>query len=269
MSKIPTMSEEELLELEKTVPVIGQGDDAPPIKVAICLPTHDMVPAGFMYDLTQMVGVWCATAVADGHSDLAINMVQATIIHAGREELAQQAILGEATHLLWCDTDHRFPKDALHRLFMHRKDIVGINYSMRRFPPDFVAFESIDVENRKLKKLVTDENSTGLQKAAAIGFGLTLVKTEVFLAMEKPWFDFTWIGPGAEWTGEDVHFCQKATELGYDIWVDADLSKECTHIGQFQYRLEHAACITEEQREEYREADEGEPALEQVMEIGG
>jgi hypothetical protein len=228
----------------QAVPI--NDEQAPPIKVAICLPTHDMVPAGFMYDLTQMVGVWCATAVADNVSDLSMNMVQATIVQAGREELAQQAIVTDCTHLLWCDTDHRFPKDALHRLFKHNKDIVGINYATRRFPPEYVAFEEIDTEARTLKKLVTDENSSGLQKAAAIGFGLTLVRAKVFWEMEKPWFDFKWIGPGADWQGEDVHFCRKAAELGYDIWVDADLSKECTHIGQFQYRLEHATVLAEE-----------------------
>lgn len=250
MSKHPDISPADLAALtSQAVPI--EANTGPPIKVAICIPTHDMVPAGFMYDLTQMVGVWCATAVADEVSDLAINMVQATIVQAGREELAQQALLTDCTHLLWCDSDHRFPKDALHRLFAHNKDIVGINYSTRRFPPEYVAFEEIDTESRTLKKLVTDENSTGLQKAAAIGFGLTLVKAKVFWEMEKPWFDFKWIGPGADWQGEDVHFCTKARELGYEILVDADLSKECTHIGQFQYRLEHATVIEEQKKEEW------------------
>lgn len=240
----PDITPEDLAALEAQAVPLGE-EGTPPIKVAICLPTHDMVPAGFMYDLTEMVGVWCATAVADGISDLAINMVQATIVQAGREELAQQAILTDCTHLLWCDTDHRFPKDALPRLFAHNKDIVGINYSTRRFPPQYVAFEQVDAETRTFKRLVTDSESTGLQKAEAIGFGLTLVKADVFWEMEKPWFDFTWVGPGADWEGEDVHFCRKARELGYDIWVDADLSKECTHIGQFQYRLDHVEAIEE------------------------
>lgn len=248
MSEIPTLTLEDVRDPDAT--------ERPAMKVAICLPTHDMVPAGFMYDLAQLVGLTAASAVADNVFDLAVNMNQGTIIHASREDLAQQALMTDCTHLLWMDTDHRFPKDALLRLLSHNKDIVGINYSTRRFPPDFVAFEEIDLENRRSKKLVTDASSTGLQKAAAIGFGLTLIRSRVFWAMseDKPWFDFEWIGPGADWKGEDVHFCQKAAEHGFDTWVDADLSKECSHIGQFQYKLEHASVITEEQRKEAREA---------------
>jgi len=247
---IPTLTAEEMAKLEEqAVPLGPRVDGPPPIKVAICLPTHDMVPATFMYDLAQMVGFTGATIVADEVSDLALNMVQATIIQAGREELAQQALETGCTHLLWCDTDHRFPKDSLVRLLSHNRDIIGINYCTRRMPPDYVAFSEINTETRMTKKLVTTGEEEGFQEAAAIGFGLVMVKADVFWNMEKPWFDFTWIGPGADWSGEDVHFCTKARELGYKILVDPQLSVECSHTGQFQYKLDHAATILEAKRD--------------------
>lgn len=261
MSKIPTIEladVEEKQEEEKRIP-----------KVAICMPTHDMVPAGFMYDLANMVGFTAASGVADGIFDLAMNMNQGTIVHTSREDLAQQALMTDSDYMLWLDTDHRFPKDSLIRLLNHNKDIVGINYCTRRFPPQYVAFEEIDLPNRLLKKLVTDENSTGLQKAAAIGFGLTLIRSNVFwdMAEDKPWFDFKWIGPGADWVGEDVHFCQKAEKYGYDVWVDADLSKECSHIGQFNYRLDHAAVIADEAAKQKAGESDGEQAEARLIKV--
>ena len=35
--------------------------------------------------------------------------------------------------------------------------------------------------------------------------------------------------------GEDVYFCTMARVHGFEVWVDHDLSKEVTHIGQFEY----------------------------------
>lgn len=232
------------------IPILNDRDDeAPPLKIAICLPTHDMVPAGFMYDLANLTGFTGMSLMADGIADIALNMMSGTIIQASREDLAQRAVEISTTHMLWLDTDMKFPKDSLIRLLNRNKPIVGINYSVRKVPAEFVAYESLEPDPDTLirpRLRTIPGETTGLQKAAAIGFGLVLVQTPVLYDMPKPWFDFKWVGPGADWKGEDVHFCEQATEAGYDIWVDADLSARCAHIGQFQYRLEHAVDLMDD-----------------------
>jgi hypothetical protein len=35
--------------------------------------------------------------------------------------------------------------------------------------------------------------------------------------------------------GEDIYFCIKAKDAGFDTWVDHDLSKGIKHIGQYVY----------------------------------
>lgn len=244
-------------EIPDDLKVAQQDEDGPPLKVAICLPTHDMVPAGFMYDLANMAAFSGMTLIADDVADMSLMMMQGTIIQASREKLAQDALIADCTHLLWLDTDMRFPKDTLIRLLNRNKPIVGINYSKRKAPPDYTAFSSIDYNpetGRWGTKLPTRPDDYGLQEAAAIGFGVTLIQSRVFwdIADEeagpgKPFFDFTHIGKGADWKGEDVYFCEKAKAAGYTTYVDADLSKRCAHVGQFEYRLDHVHAVEEAQ----------------------
>ena len=44
------------------------------------------------------------------------------------------ALAVDATHILWLDSDMRFPADTLGRLLARNRDIVGANYCARRFP---------------------------------------------------------------------------------------------------------------------------------------
>jgi hypothetical protein len=61
-----------------------------------------------------------------------------------------------------------------------------------------------------------------------------LVKTKVFKAMEEPYFYFEQLGNN-KILGEDIYFCIKAKDEGFDTWVDHDLSKGIRHIGQYVY----------------------------------
>jgi hypothetical protein len=55
-----------------------------------------------------------------------------------------------------------------------------------------------------------------------------------------PLFRYDWIPDRGVWIGEDYSFCQRARESGVRFHVDHDLSKDCAHIGAFEYRTEHA-----------------------------
>jgi len=210
----------------------------PPFRIAVSLACMDSVEAGFCYDLAKMMCYSGMAIVANDMAEIRVNMLNSSILSCSRNDLAQEAIEAGCTHLLCIDSDMRFPKESLVRLLKHQKDIVGINYSTRKVPPGFVAFKKKGRTNEEHVRLETTPTSTGLEQVDAIGFGMVLIKTDVFRNIPYPGFE-TWYDQELKmWIGEDVDFCLKAKKAGLDIWVDHDLSKECAHIGRLEYKLE-------------------------------
>lgn len=217
-------------------------------RIAIALPTHDMVPSSFAFALANMVAF--TTAKFNHGEELGINMISGTYVHSARQKLLTMLLLQGVTDVLWLDTDMTFPRDSLLRLLNHRKDVVGINYAKREAPPEYVAIKTVDFEKGNSVKLATTDASTGLETVDAMGFGMVLMRTEKLLDLpdprEKPWFFFEWL-PGGRQVGEDVYFCRILREqLGMELHVDHDLSKECRHIGQFPYALHHVGLEADE-----------------------
>jgi hypothetical protein len=212
-------------------------------KIGVALPTHDMVPARFMYDLNRLT---MHTIGQLGERDeYGVTMVKGTYVHAARQQLLKLLLTKNLTHILWLDTDMAFPRDALLRLLAHDLPVVGINYCQRGEPYEFVAIKEVSwAPDGKTKKLVTGARSAGVEEVEAVGFGMVLMKTDILACLpplaEKPWFWFEWIS-GERQVGEDVYFCRILREAGHKIYVDHDLSKDCAHIGQHEFE-----CLTAE-----------------------
>lgn len=218
------------------------------MKISIAMVTHDMVPASFMFDLANL----CAFTVANLPDDVefGLNMVAGTYVHTGRQELLQKLLADGATHILWLDTDMRFPRDAFFRLQQHNKPIVGINYSTRGIPADWVAIKRVSTElDPKGERCATYPDSTGLEEVEAIGFGMVLMRRDAVENLpslgETPWFGFRWKANHQQWVGEDVWFCDLLRKAGQTIYVDHDTSKLCKHVGQFEYDLQHVLACKE------------------------
>ena len=73
----------------------------------------------------------------------------------------------------------------------------------------------------------------------AVGFGCVLMKAEVPLALKGPCFENYFDVLNDRWVGEDVDFCNKVKDAGFNIYVDHDLSKEVAHVGKFAYTCDH------------------------------
>lgn len=215
----------------------------PPLRLLVAVPSHDLAPVLWAFDLAKLMA-WTG-AVLRPEDSLGINLCSGTYIHSARQDLALAAIQQEATHVLWLDSDMSFPRDTLLRLLAHGKHMVGANYCSRTVPPRFVAIKKMGLDpGVRSERLPTLGESTGLEEVDAIGFGAVLMTTELlFAAVEDgpPLFGNEWIPGKNQWMGEDVFFCRKVRALGFHIWVDHDLSKECGHYGQLKYELPHAA----------------------------
>lgn len=192
------------------------------IKVAILTPCQDSVSAGFAHDLARLTG---------SYSGLMIFQNRGTIIPEQRAVLARAAIEAKATHTLWLDSDMRFPPDSLKRLLGHNAAIVAANYTTRR-PPYFPTAETTD-------GFLYNEGD-GLIEVSHCGMGLMLVDTEVYKTIGEPYFALGFNPTEKCYVGEDFYFCRKARDKGYQVLVDQALSKEVRHIGEIEFRHEHA-----------------------------
>ena len=211
------------------------------VRVAICIPTRGSCPTGFTHDLANMMAWSTASMVSAGVLEIRLIFVAGTYVHDSRNSLVDMSFTDPDTDfILWLDDDMRFPKDLLYRLLNHKEDIVGVNYSTRRLPPQPVAIKHIPYgEGEERGFLFTEADSTGLEEVDAIGFGAVLIARDVFTTVKPPWF-LIWYdeSQGNRQVGEDVHFCIEARKVGYKIYVDHDLSKEVRHCGEFEFKLE-------------------------------
>ena len=228
---------------DENLPLVGQKTQ--PAQIAIAMATHENVPATFTYDLAKLSAFTAVSMPED--VGLAFAMVSGTYVHRARQQLLKDLLqTGSFSHILWLDTDMRFPKESLALLMRHDLPVVGINYVKREIPTDYVAIEKLplDVNDPKDKgvRLVTTAASSGVVRVDALGFGLVLMKTSVLKDLPdpelEPWFWFEYL-PGQRQLGEDVYFCRLLKRLGVPVYVDQDLSQHCAHVGQFDYKLEH------------------------------
>ena len=200
------------------------------MRVAICTPCQDTVDAGFAIDLARLV----AHVAAEGTMGFTLIQNRGTIIPQQRATLVEAARKAQATHLLWLDSDMRFPKDALHRLAAHGKPIVAANYPTRR-PPILPT-----AQHREMGHLFTPSGATGLEEVTYAGMGVMLVDMAVFQAVPEPWFIVGYNAKGKEYIGEDCFFGTRAKEHGFPTLIDQELSYEIKHVGSMEYRAEHA-----------------------------
>ena len=207
--------------------------------VAILVPARDTVMTSFAYDLARAMSFHTATT----DDRVMLYTSHGTLIASQRMELARQALEEKADYLLWLDSDMRFPRETIGHLILRDKPIVAANYATRRMPVKPVAMMD---NNGEIGRVYTAPDSEGLQPVDYIGMGVMMVKREVFEKVEAPWFAIPYSTIGNHYIGEDVFFCRKAREAGYEVLVDHDLSHQVKHIGTFEYSHEGAWAMKEQ-----------------------
>ena len=100
-------------------------------KVLVAVPCGEMVHARFAQDLALMLSY---TTYTRPEMEVHLALVQGTYLPRARAALVEHAMERQATHILWLDSDMRFPKDTLFRLLRHEKSVVAANYSTRQPP---------------------------------------------------------------------------------------------------------------------------------------
>lgn len=203
-----------------------------PLKVLIAVPTNGMVQAGFSWSLARAMAFF-ATAPYDGEKQVELTMVKGSNLAQNRTILVSRAFQIGATHILWVDSDMKFPEDAIPALLNRNRLVVAVNYPTKEIEARPTAYAEND---DYVGPVWSGDLAEGVADVKRCGMGLMLCDTRIFDAIELPYFQFVPQPPDFITTdGEDYFFCDKLGAAGIKIAIDHDLSKRCAHIGDFEY----------------------------------
>lgn len=117
--------------------------------------------------------------------------------------------------------DHRFEPAMVLRLLSHNVPLVAPLVCLRQppFNPSIFAQQGSSWRGYTWQSLTGESGLISVDGAGVPGM---VVRREVLDAVGDPWYEND---PAArESPREDLYFCQKVRQAGYDVWVDLDLS---------------------------------------------
>ena len=167
-------------------------------------------------------------------ADVAFIGREGCLVPWAREDIFKIALGQECSHLLFCDTDMRFPAHTIRQMIQLKKDIVGTWTFKRKLPREptvHLREETTDNyiwRNARVEERPTEPFSRIGGNVIGVGTGLMLIDLNRAKRLEMPRFRADYGGPG-----EDLYFCSQALKAGLEIWCDPTI--EVGHIGDFEY----------------------------------
>ena len=211
--------------------------------IFIALPAYD-----FKVSLKLAVSLARFTQAAPQHgiSVQLGSICGCSVVSRARNLLAQDMLESTCDYLLFIDSDINFEPDDILRLMAWGSDPKkGIVAAVPRTrSEDKVYITTLDYdENNDLTM-----NGMGLVRAKRVATAFMLVRREVFVTMtaaNPDWkyydkrsertipclFDFQLTEEG--YIGEDFLFCDRARELGFEVWIDPSIT--LGHMGIQEY----------------------------------
>ena len=190
------------------------------MKVFIAVPSMDSVPAFFAQSL----------ALLQRDCDVQIGWEVGSLVYHARNNLARQALKSDADWVLWLDSDMVFAPDTLRRMLKVCKDndidfLTAVCF--RRKPPYTPClFDRLEKVDKGASYTALMSVPEGLFKVGGCGFAGVLMSSDVLLSVQSK---FGRMFDPMDGFGEDVSFCWRARQCGYDIWCDSSI--EFGHVG--------------------------------------
>jgi hypothetical protein len=228
--------------------------------ILICLPTYsEEVHINFAFSLLDLT-----RALTDSGSTYETLHVASSHIIRARNFFANYFLSRpEFTHLLFLDTDMKFPAEAVLKLLAANKTLSGVAYPFRRFDLDrsiapadtgLTLREWLEKHADYTMAPVTNADgdvdfANGFVEARHIGTGVFLAQRDAF-EVTKPFAEcyappkqyesmipsgkfygfFETIEEDGVYLGEDVSFCIRARQAGLTIWALID--QTVVHYGK-------------------------------------
>ena len=210
--------------------------------VFIALPAYD-----FKVSLKLAISLAKFAQVAPKHGiDIQIGSIcGCSVVSRARNLLAKEMLESQCDYLLFIDADINFEPEHIIRLMAWgsdpKKGIVAGVPRTRSTTKTYIA--TLDEEDGQLTM-----DSMGLVRAKRVATAFMLVRREVFTQMTEAhpeWvymdqridgmvpclFDFMLTDEG--YIGEDYLFCDRARELGFEVWIDPTI--KLGHMGVQEY----------------------------------
>lgn len=189
------------------------------MKTMIAVPCMDQVPAQFCQSLATLTKV----------GDCGVAFQVGSLIYTSRNKLAAIAIENGCDYVLWLDSDMVFPPDTLKRMLDNRDkgDIITGVYYRRVSPYHPTLFSKVDIHDG-----ICDFEDAEVQddffEVEGCGFGCVLTPVSAFIDCLTKFGDmFSPIGS----VGEDLSFCWRARQCGYNIVADPNFY--LGHVGHY------------------------------------
>ena len=185
------------------------------MQLLLAVPSLDMIHVEFVKSLTALV-----QRLDRDKYNVDVKFLTGTLVYAARDKLAIHAINNNYTHVLWLDADMVFDDELLYDLMFANKDFVSGIARSRRYPYVSCLFSSLSMIQR------VEDYPRDTFRVEGCGMACVLVKTDILRAVRERYH--TCFLPTAD-LGEDLAFCKRAADLGYEIW--AEPGAKLGHIG--------------------------------------
>jgi len=195
-------------------------------KVAILVPTKDTVYSEFTFSLSNLI----KTSTQAG-LDIYPVFDSSTILINQRIYLVKRAQKLNVDYFFWMDSDMHLPSTTILRLLSHDKEIVCGNYMKRAAPFKTVAYQDVDDWESWVPLTKHDE----LVEIQGIGLGCCLMKASIFDEIDDPYFEYSYKEDTTDWLGEDFNLFKKFRDVGYNVYLDMNISTDIKHIGTFAF----------------------------------
>ena len=164
-----------------------------------------------------------------GDDDVDFKFVNGYGIELARNKIAELSIKEGYDYVLMVDSDVIVPYNALVNL---RSDDVNVAFGWAvRGESNEKLTSAVKLGTQGYKKsyyaneIAKCENT--LLEVKGCGFYCTLIRTDVFNRITKPWFKYH-RNPDGSYLSEDYWFCQKCSEQKIKLYVDTRVG--CGHI---------------------------------------
>jgi hypothetical protein len=204
------------------------------MKIAICTPYYGDVTPQYALSLANLI-LFTGRCQFEFNGHPAVPEIKpfmrtSSLVPEARTWLADDALEWGANYLLWIDSDHSFPEDALVRLLSHNRDMIGANYARRTRPSLPTAR---DDRGGPIWTTEAQAKAGEVQEVHDVGLGFCLVSVPVIQALKatgKPLFALAMSPDYKHFVGEDYYFCELVRGSGRKIHVDHALSWEVGHV---------------------------------------
>lgn len=189
-------------------------------RVLIGLPTMGSISVL----LAVNIMAWLSQAAQKKHMDIGVYpTLRVQPVDNARNQIVEEFLKSNYTHLFFVDSDTIPPVDALDRLLAMDKDIATAITPIVEMDEKGEPWRKWNVVDQ------TDTNvqpNTGIIEAKGAGSSCILIKRSVFERLDKPYYSFitaTSSQGNEKQVSEDIHFIVKALNKGIKTYADTSI----------------------------------------------